>query len=779
MPLSAAPSSKRLRLRVQGIVQGVGFRPFVYQLATGLGLAGFVFNDGEGVVIEIEGAESAAETFRRTLEASPPPLARIDRMIAEHIPPEGGTRFVIRRSEAGGALTMVSPDIALCDACAAEMRDPANRRYRYPFINCTDCGPRYTIVDALPYDRRHTSMRSFAMCPACEEEYNDPANRRYHAQPISCFDCGPELVYFETSEKQRPQENADTVSALKGSDALERCVEALRSGKIVAVKGLGGFHLMCDAGNETAVRRLRERKPRPSKPLAVMFPSLDMLKEEANVSEADERLILAKERPIVIVDKRMGATASVAHESIAPGIDRIGVFLPYTPLHVLLVDRLQRPLVATSANRGDEPILTESGAVRQKLGHVVDAILDHDREIVNACDDSVVMDAGGQRLMLRMARGFAPMSLPLPFETDKKILALGAHQKNAIALAFGRHMILSPHIGDLGTIDAFEYFERTLRTFKRFYNFEPDVLVCDKHPGYATTQWALQQKVPVIQVQHHYAHALACMAEYDLLEPVLAFCFDGTGYGDDKVNGEAGEGALGYGTLWGGEVLLADTQSYTRIAHLRPFRLLGGEKAVKEPRRVALSLLFECYGLDDVLAMDSPTVHSFDTEEIKTLHAMWRRGLNAPQSSSAGRLFDAAASLCGLAQTLGYEGESGLLLETAAGTAAHDGYHFNVRHGEIDWEPMVRAMIDDPSPAAVAAGLHATLTEIVAGIASQHREKPVLLCGGVFQNRLLVERVAVRLKGEGLRCYIQNATPVNDGGVALGQLYYALHEGEI
>jgi len=496
-----------------------------------------------------------------------------------------------------------------------------------------------------------------------------------------------------------------------------------------------------------------------------MFPSLEMVRAAADIGEADERLTRSKERPIVIVGKKTADVAPPVHfESVAPGIDRIGVFLPYTPLHVLLLEQLGRPVVATSANRSEEPIITDAEELKRKLGHVVDAILDHDRAIVNACDDSVVTDAAGRTLMLRMARGYAPRSLPQEGVAGEKILALGGHQKSTIALAFGRHMILSPHIGDLGSIDAFDYFERTLETFKRVYGFEPDRIVCDKHPGYETTKWALRQSVPVVQVQHHYAHALACMAEYGLDEPVLAFCFDGTGYGDD-------------GMLWGGEVLLANTQTYERIAHLRPFRLLGGEKAVREPRRVALSLLFECYSLDEVLAMESPTVGSFDPAEVKTLHTMWQRGLNAPQTSSIGRLFDAVASLSGVAQTLGYEGESGLLLESQAKTDLQTGYGFTLHGGMIDWEPMLRAIVDEPSAARASAGLHKALADIIAAIALEHKGKPVVLSGGVFQNRLLVELASERLASEGVRCYIPSAVPVNDGGVALGQLYYALHKG--
>ncbi|MEJ2501204.1 MAG: carbamoyltransferase HypF, partial [Campylobacterales bacterium] len=558
--MSAASTSKRLRLQVRGVVQGVGFRPFVYQLAVRNALGGYVLNDGGGVLIEIEGPDAATEAFVETLLGAPPPLARIDDLSREAVPLFGETAFEIRRSESTAAFAMVSPDIAVCDACAAELRDPANRRYHYPLINCTDCVPFYSIIRALP-------------CPACDAEYNDPANRRYHAQPISCCDCGPRLSLTDASGR----------SVATDAGYVETAARLIEEGRIVALKGLGGFHLLCDATNEQAVRTLRERKGRPSKPLAVMFPSLEGIRAAAEIGEAEERLIRSKERPITIVTGKKGSGAIAP--SVAPGVDRIGVFLPYTPLHILLLDVLRRPVVATSANLSDAPIITDAETLRQRLGHVVDAVLDHDREIVNACDDSVVMPAGGRTLMLRLARGYAPKSLPLPFAASKKILAVGANQKNAIALAFGHHLILSPHIGDLVSLDAFEYFERTLETFKRFYTFEPDVVVCDLHPGYETTRWAeafcgRHPDTELLQVQHHYAHALSCMAEYGLDEEVLAFCFDGTGYGED---------ALGHGTLWGGEVLLADPHTYERVLHLRPFRLLGGEKAVREPRRVALS----------------------------------------------------------------------------------------------------------------------------------------------------------------------------------------------
>ncbi|HHH72467.1 MAG TPA: carbamoyltransferase HypF, partial [Sulfuricurvum sp.] len=506
---------------------------------------------------------------------------------------------------------------------------------------------------------------------------------------------------------------------------------------------------------------LRERKRRPSKPLAVMFPSLQMIQEAACVSEAEERMIQSKEHPIVIVKKKEQCLVP----GVAPGIDRIGVFLPYTPLHLLLMEKLQRPIVATSANRSEEPIIIDADVLIERLGNVVDAVLDHDRAIVNACDDSVVMMTPEQRLTLRMARGYAPASLPLPFETPKKILALGANQKNAIALAFGKHAVLSPHIGDLGTVEANEYFERTVETFERLYDFTPDIVVCDLHPGYETTKWAYQlnmknEKVKIVQVQHHYAHALSCMAEAGLDEEVLAFCFDGTGYGMDKVhpagihftaNGEAREGALGYKVLWGGEVLLADPREYSRICSLRPFRLLGGEKAIREPRRVALALLFECFSLEEVLAMENPTVESFEPAQIKTLHTMWERGLNAPLCSSVGRLFDAVASLTGVAQTLGYEGESGLLLEaTAAKVQVKEKFALGIGERVIDWEPLLRRIMEEPSKETAAFGLHAALADAIADIATRYPDKEAVLSGGVFQNRTLVTLAIERLDAAGI-----------------------------
>ena len=737
-----------LQLRVSGMVQGVGFRPHVYTLAVSESLRGYVYNDSEGVTIVVEGEEGALQRFMQRFHNELPPLARIDTCDVKEVASEGFADFEIRHSDAEAQKgAAVSPDMAICERCLAEMRDPADRRKDYWLINCTDCGPRYTITETVPYDRCNTSMKRFTMCPECAAEYKEPTDRRYHAQPVSCYACGPKLYLLRGGERT------------EGEAALKGCVEAFKRGEIVAVKGLGGFHLMCDATDEGTVQRLRERKQRPSKPFAVMFPTLEAAEAAAEMSPAEAALVASKERPVVLVHTRQNALAP----SVAPGIDRLGLFLPYTPLHYRLFEEIDVPLVATSANLSDEPILRGDDELLEKLGGVVDAVLSHERAIVNACDDSVMQMLGTTSLMLRLARGFAPYTMTLPFEAPRKILAVGANQKNAIALAFGNRLVVSPHIGDLGSVEAFDYFERTLATFRRFYDFEPDLIVCDKHPGYAATQWARSQEKPRLEVQHHYAHLLACMAEHGVEEKVLGFAFDGTGYGDD-------------GTIWGGEVFLTDTHSYERMFTLRPFRLLGGERAVREPRRVALALLFERYGLEELQNLELPTLRAFEAEEIRMLHAAWQRGVNAPLCSSMGRLFDAVASLAGIVQRVSYEGESGLLLEAHANDAGAEPFAVGLENGEIDWGAMLETIAAGTFTAeTVASRFIATLAEVMV-VLSRRYGKRVLFSGGVFQNRTLLERVTARFESEGIDYLLPSQFPVNDGCIALGQLWYALKQ---
>ena len=760
MLLSAESSSKqRIKLIIKGIVQGVGFRPFIYQLATKYDLGGFVSNNGSGVVVEVEGNKKECELFLRELNLHTPPLSRIDTLEKEQLTVENASKFEIIESSSSSVSTLLSPDISVCHECLAEMRDKNNRRYAYPFINCTNCGPRYTIINNLPYDRKNTSMKSFAMCQECQEEYTNPNDRRYHAQPISCYKCGPKLKYLSLFGNQELDEKK----------AMEKICSLIKEGEVVAIKGLGGFHIVCDATNSNAVSSLRKNKHRPTKPLAVMFQNLAAIKKVAVIKKEEETLILSKERPIVIVEKKENSTLS---ELIAPNIDRIGVFLPYTPLHELLLNKLDVPIVATSANLSGEPIILDESEIFKKLPFVVSHLLTYNREIVNACDDSVVQATHNDYITLRMARGYAPYSLHLEKKSFKKVLALGANQKVTIALAFDGNVVISPHIGDLGSIESNGYFLKALNTLKRVYNFEPEVIVCDKHPGYETTLFAKEyvskhQNVALIELQHHYAHALSCMAEYNLNEDVLAFCFDGTGYGDDS-------------TLWGGEVLLASPQKYKRLYNFKKIPLLGGEKAVKEPRRVALSLLFNSFSLEEVLQMESINGKLFTESEIKTLYQMYKRNINAPLSSSVGRVFDGVFALSGYTQNISYEGESGLILESISSKSKTKAtYSYEINDGVIDYTPMIEEILREGNKSDIAKKFILTISKIVIDISSQYPDLPVVLSGGVFQNKTLVSEITKLFCKIDRKYYIQHKTPLNDGGISLGQIYFALNKKDI
>ncbi|MDD5117030.1 MAG: carbamoyltransferase HypF [Sulfuricurvum sp.] len=742
------------KITIKGLVQGVGFRPFVYRTAKQHHIKGTVCNTPEGVVIEAQGIH--CDAFVEALRTNLPPRARIDSLsVSEATGSTAYEDFTILESSMGEGSVAIPLDTALCPACEVEMDDPQNRRYQYPFINCTDCGPRYTIIQIPPYDRVRTSMKHFTMCPECEAEYTDPNSRRYHAEPISCPQCGPKLKLIENQG-----------NPIMGNP-LELAVEMLKSGEIIALKGLGGFHLMCDATSDAAVSELRRRKHRKAKPLAVMFRSLEDLESYTEIT-SDERVHIAGAlKPIVIVRAKKETDLS---QYVAPTIDRLGVFLPYTPLHRLLFEQIDFPLVATSANISDEPIIVRTDEIVSRLGNVVDAVLSHDRTIINPLDDSVIQIAEGRVIMLRMGRGYAPRTFPLTNTLEESVLAVGAHQKSAIALGVHNNMVLSGHIGDLGSVEADGYFDRTIQTFKRFYECEPSIIASDLHPFYSSTQYAVATKREHIPIQHHYAHILACMAEYDLDEKVLGFAYDGTGYGDD-------------GSLWGGEVLIADTHGYERIGFLKPFALLGGDKAIKEPRRIALSLLFESYTLDEVLELKSPTTEAFLPHEIRTLHHMWSKKINAPLSSSMGRLFDGVASLGGFIQTLDYEGQGGMIMESFVDESITEPFEFNVLDGVIDLSMMVKEIMaltaETDSKHYIASRFIATVEAIMLRFASMYPDLPMVVGGGVFQNRALMERLYRRF-GEG-RFYAQQQTPINDGSIALGQLYYIIHntKGEI
>ncbi|MFO7811964.1 MAG: carbamoyltransferase HypF [Pelovirga sp.] len=741
-------SAESYQLLVKGTVQGVGFRPFVYRIARANKLCGQVANSPAGVVIEVSGTAADIEHFCHQLRTDVPPLALIDSIAIEKVASiehQQDFRIVTSTSECVTE-TLVPVDICVCADCRRELADSGNRRYQYPLNNCTNCGPRYTIIRDLPYDRAATAMAPFPLCATCQQEYDHPADRRFHAEATVCPVCGPQLMLTSNSGQPEVTEHP-----------LREVAALIQQGKIIAIKGIGGFHLVCDASNDAAITLLRQRKQRPHKPFAVMVRDVAMAEEYGRLDEAAYNLLTSPQRPVVLVPARGRLSFAVHGE-----LDRIGLFLPYTPLHLLLFDHLGCPLIATSANIADQPIITDANVLQQRLGTVVDAVLDINREIINGCDDSVVTTAAGLTLMLRRARGYAPAAIKLPATLPQAVLAVGAGLKNTIALGFNRQAILSPHIGDLDGIAAEGYFLRTIATFKRLYDFTPELILCDKHPHYLSSQWAQQQEVPVQQVQHHYAHALSAMVAcgIGLESEMLAFCWDGTGYGDD-------------GTLWGGEVLQTSYHAYQRRYHLRPILLLGGEQAIREPRRVALSLLFDYYD-EEVLHLDTPCTNAFTGEELKILLRMHQQRLNAPLSSSVGRLFDAVASLLGICNRMSFEGQSGMLMEKYYDHNLNLCYGFTIEDGVIDLQPTIEALLQEHDRVRGATGFINMLAELAMTIMEREGHDEALLSGGVFQNSRLVAAMLKQARHRGMRLHIPSQVPVNDGGIALGQVAAAL-----
>lgn len=776
------PREGRTRMTVRGAVQGVGFRPFVFRLATRLGLRGWVNNSSQGVCIEVEGPAGAREEFLLRLERERPPRSFIQSLEAVQLDAVGFDGFVIRASEAGGELTaLVLPDIATCRECLGEVRDPSNRRYRYPFTNCTHCGPRFSIIEALPYDRRHTSMRGFQMCAACQAEYDDPSDRRFHAQPNACPSCGPRLALWNGTGQTQARDDG----------ALRAAAAALLEGRIVAVKGLGGFHLMVRAGDEAAVQRLRERKRREAKPLATMAPSLEAAAAACELSPLEQRLLESPEAPIVLL-RRRSATEGVAAvaRSVAPGNPNLGVMLPATPLHHLLLAEIGELVVATSGNLKDEPICIDEAEALDRLGGVADLFLVHDRPIVRHVDDSIVRVVLGREMMLRRARGYAPLPVRVAASLPP-VLAVGAHLKNTVALARGREVVLSQHIGDLETPAALGAFERVIRDLSRLYGMKPAHVAADAHPDYLSTQHARRSGRPMVCVQHHYAHVLACMAENDVAAPLLGVAWDGTGLGLD-------------GTVWGGEFLHVTPSAVQRVGHFRPFRLPGGDVAVKEPRRSALGLLFELWGEAAFQRSELAPVRAFKPAELRTVAQMLRQGVNAPLTSSAGRLFDAVASLLGLRQNAHFEGQPAMDLEFAVEPGdSEERYAVSIatakpesgRDGKanlpcpvhpdclafapssqvhvVDWAPLIEGLLKDLAATRpvweLAAKFHNTLAGGVVELAQRVGEPRVVLTGGCFQNRRLLEGVVYHLRQAGFSPYWHQRVPPNDGGIALGQ----------
>jgi hydrogenase maturation protein HypF len=747
---------ERVKVAVRGAVQGVGFRPFVYRVATELGLKGWVLNSSQGISIEVEGEGNVLRRFLVRLGRDKPPRAIIQSLESTFLDVVGHEGFEIHYSEENGAKTvLILPDMAPCPDCLAEIFDPKNRRYRYPFTNCTNCGPRFTIIEELPYDRQHTSMKKFKLCPACDREYHDPLDRRFHAQPNACPVCGPQLKLWDEKGNVLAQ----------GENALSQAVEKIRAGDIVALKGVGGFQLLVDARNESAVQRLRERKHREEKPFALLYPSIELVRRNCRLSEPEERLLASPEAPIVLLQRRASTDLS---SLLAPGNPNLGVMLPSSPLHHLLMRDLGFPIVATSGNLSDEPMCINEQEALSRLAGIADVFLVHDRPIVRHVDDSIARVVRDREMVLRRARGYAPLPIhhkePLPC-----VLAVGAHLKNAVALSVDTGIFISQHIGDLETSQANSAFRAVATDLQRLYGVSPDVVACDMHPDYFSTRYAAQLSVPLYPVQHHWAHVLSCMAENELEGTALGVAWDGTGYGLD-------------GTIWGGEFLLAGNDTFQRVAHLRTFRLPGGEAAIKQPCRSALGLLFAMRGDEIFEESEKIFLHGIPPADLAVIRQMLRKGLHSPVTSSMGRLFDAVAGLLGLRASVHFEGQAAMELEFAIRPGVRESYPFHLGTGDpiiIDWQPMIEEILSEKergtNTGIIAAKFHNTLAEIIVAVARHIGEEKVVLTGGCFQNRYLIERSIQRLIESGFRTYWHQRVPTNDGGISVGQVVAASH----
>jgi len=746
----------RTRLQVTGTVQGVGFRPFVYGLATRFRLSGFVLNDATGVLIEVEGASSDIASFRVALVDEPPQLATVESVDEKQIEPEGPGVFEIRASADGGPVrTAVAPDMAPCDDCIAEIFDPDQRRFRYPFTNCTNCGPRFTITMGIPYDRPNTTMGTFEMCAECRAEYENPADRRFHAQPIACPRCGPRLSLLHGGV------------SIDG-DPFVGAARLLAEGSVLAIKGLGGYHLACDATNHVAVAELRRRKHREEKPLAVMVADLSAATDLVVISEDEQDALESQRRPIVLARRR---TDGVVAESVAPGNAYLGIMLPYTPLHYLLMAEVRGPIVLTSGNLTDEPIAYVDSDARDRLSGLVDAWLTHDRPIHVRCDDSVVRSARGSTWPVRRARGYAPGSLRVTPPFLRPTLGAGPELKHTFCLGSEDHAILSHHIGDLETFEAMSAFTQGVEHFTRIFDITPEVVGYDLHPDYMSTKWALaQQGAELVGVQHHHAHIVSCMIDNLRTEPVIGLALDGTGYGED-------------GAIWGCEVLTCRLAGYERVAHLRYVPMPGAAMAIREPWRMAAVYLNEALGQEaESLPIDFV---ARTRERWGPILQMASSGLNAPSTSSAGRMFDAVAALCGLRTRVSYEGQAAAELEQVADWSELDVYPCTVANGVIDGVELVGAVARDLSLGStvpeVAARFHNGLAEALVRACMETRNQreleTVALSGGAFQNVLLLQRVTSGLESEGFEVLVHRSVPPNDGGISLGQAVVANARG--
>jgi hydrogenase maturation protein HypF len=735
----------RKQIRVRGIVQGVGFRPFVFNLAQRLQLAGYVLNSSAGVLAELEGDPTQIESFLRELRENPPPLAQIEDISVENLDPAGYASFSIRESvDVPGQLAPVSPDVSTCQDCLRDFQTPGNRRFGYPFTNCTNCGPRYTITRMIPYDRPLTTMACFPMCEQCLREYEDPSDRRFHAQPNACPDCGPTITL-----------------------SVEMARQLLREGRILAIKGLGGFHLVCDPYNDAAVQLLRERKKRSDKPFALMVRDVESAETLCIVSEAERAALTSIRRPIVILARRPGAPISLG---LAPGNNTLGVMLPYTPLHHLLFDEACSALVMTSGNLSEEPIVTGNRDAALRLGSIADAFLFHNRDIHTRVDDSVARVFAGQERVLRRSRGYAPHPITLGFPVAE-VLACGAELKNTFCLTKDHHAFLSQHIGDLENYETLTFYRETLDRMQRLFRIAPTAVAYDLHPQYLSTKLALEMTdIQQIGVQHHHAHIASCMAENGIADKVIGVAFDGTGFGTD-------------GKIWGGEFLVADFAGFERRAHFRYVALAGGDRAVREPWRLALSYLLDTFGAQ-IDSLDLPLFRRIPAKKIATIRTMIERRINTVDTSAAGRLFDAVASIVGIRDEVNFEAQAAIELEACAQPGVDASYPFEISAGspwQIDVRPMIEQIVRDVVAARpvgwISAAFHNTVAAILVEVClrlrlEEHIDR-VSLSGGTFQNVYLLERAVASLRAKGFQVFLHSKVPPNDGGISLGQAVIA------
>lgn len=757
----------RVNIAIRGAVQGVGFRPFIYKLANDLKLNGFVLNNSNGVLIEAEGDDSSIRKFLSRIETDKPKISVITSLEHIFLDPAGYSKFEIRESEEDKDVSaIILPDIAVCHDCLNEMFDPNDRRYLYPFINCTNCGPRFSIIESLPYDRPNTSMKIFKMCVKCREEYENPSDRRFHAQPTACPDCGPQLFLWDENGK---------VICLK-SDALKQTVDLILDGKVIALKGLGGFQLIADATNGKAVKVLRKRKHREEKPFALMFPTFESIVKVCEVSEAEERLLKSPEAPIVLLRKKFNISNPefVISDFVVLDNPYLGVMLPYTPLHHLLMKEIKKPVVATSANLSEEPICIDEYEALDRLKGIADYFLVHNRPVVRHVDDSIVRVILNRELVIRRARGYAPLPVMVDekyvSQKEKTILAVGGHLKNTVALKKGNNIFISQHIGDLSTEESNNTFKKVIDDFQLLYDIKPDEIISDLHPEYISTKYAKELNKPVAQVQHHYAHIAACRFENQIDGEALGVSWDGTGYGLD-------------GTVWGGEFFLTDDYSYKHFAQLRKFMLPGGEKAVKEPRRSLAGILFEICGASFINEFSDLLNNKFNSAELGLITNMLSKKINSPVTSSAGRLFDAVSSLLGISDKSNYEGQAAMMLEFAGNpelVSGSESYYLSTMLNQvmhlivIDWQPVIISLINDlrndEKPSIISTKFHKTLAEIILEITKKSGMNKVVLSGGCFQNVLLTEITVNLLRMNNYQVYWHQRIPPNDGGLAPGQI---------